>query len=177
METTRQLLARVKLATGARSDYRLAKVLGVGPSSVRHWNRGTTLSDDMAIKVARLIHEPEGYVLACMAAERSEREEQRAIWRTVAERMRSTAAVLFVACLVGLLWEVGAPPELGGMRLASARADFTSYTLCIVLIVLAAAAAALFTLCHLALRARSSRAREKRPGNACTAPGYKLRTR
>lgn len=70
---------RLKAERGWDSDYRVAKELGVGRAAVsRYRNSGTTLDDDIAVKVAQaLAVEPEIIILD-QHAERTSSEPARA---------------------------------------------------------------------------------------------------
>ena len=75
------------------SDYALAKALDVGQSTVSNWRcRRSALSDDMAIRLADLAGLPAGFVLACIAAERSHTEPARHAWQELAVELAPDGA-------------------------------------------------------------------------------------
>lgn len=106
MHTTRQLIEalRVKLSEGQRrtvSDAAISRILGLSNGAMPAYNnKGVTLSDSVAIKVAEHLEMDPGYVLACMHAERAKLEADRAAWRKVAERLGGVAACLVLALVV-----------------------------------------------------------------------------
>jgi plasmid maintenance system antidote protein VapI len=82
----------------AASDYRIAKVLMVSRTTVSNWRVGKgSFSDATALKVAEILGENPGYMLALAAAERATSETERKAWATAAKHLqRSAAAVLMV---------------------------------------------------------------------------------
>jgi hypothetical protein len=109
VKTTVELLDAVKAALELPSDYALAHRLGVSRQRVSMWRTSREgLGDDIALKVAELLELDPGYVLACLAAERTQRPAVRQVWEKVAEGL---ALVLFGAGLAG------GPPsvEAGGI--------------------------------------------------------------
>lgn len=71
MLTTLDLLDAAKLAQGIRSEYRLARVLGVSDNGLYNYRHGRTPDDERALRLAMLAGLNVPYVLTCMAAERS----------------------------------------------------------------------------------------------------------
>ena len=68
------------------SDYRVAQVLGITNSAISRWrqNHGG-MSDEIALKIAALLHEDERHVLACLQVERNRRNASvREAWMRVA---------------------------------------------------------------------------------------------
>lgn len=99
METTVDLLERLRTKNDGCSDYRLAKLLTVSTSSVVNYTKhGRTMSDEVAIKLAELLDEHPGYVLACMAAERSQNPETVRIWEQISSQF--AASILFAIPLI-----------------------------------------------------------------------------
>src|SRR5258708_39428796 len=101
--TCRDLLDEIKRKHGLRSDYALAKHLGVRVQLISNYrNRRSFPDEDMACRLADELGLPRGYVLACMAAERAQRAEKDALadtWRDLAKKMGATVG----AVLVGLV--------------------------------------------------------------------------
>lgn len=78
MLTTVELLNRVKAAYDLRSDYALAKKLGVSAQRVSNYIRKKTFLDDkMSFVVAELLDLNPAYVVACTNMERAERLEDK----------------------------------------------------------------------------------------------------
>lgn len=94
--TTLQLLDAVKRRHGIKSDYALAKVLGVSRQVMSSYRSGTTLGDDMALKVADQLGVPRAAILAAMAAERSRSAEVRTAWHDAIKRLGGVAAAVMV---------------------------------------------------------------------------------
>lgn len=100
VETTIQFLDAVRVRHGLTSDYQLAKLLGVNKAAVSLLRqRKTRLGELTAMRVAALLDLSPGYVLACVAAERTKSADVRRAWRELAGR---AAAIAAVAVLVGL---------------------------------------------------------------------------
>jgi predicted transcriptional regulator len=84
----------------AMSDYQLHKLLGVSKATVSRWRVGKgSFSDTTALKIAEILDENPGYMLALAAAERATGEPERKAWTTAAKRLQRSAA----AALVGLI--------------------------------------------------------------------------
>lgn len=92
-------LARTRQGT---TDYGLAKMLGVGPSTISNYRVGRSHPDEvMAPRLAELAGLDPLQVVAWMQAERSRSEEGRATWRAIAERLAATAAGVCMCIGVG----------------------------------------------------------------------------
>ncbi len=103
MKTTVQFLDAVRDRYGLTSDYQLAKLLGVGQTNIsRYRNRGGTMDDHIAIRVAELLKLDPGYVLACVQAERAATEEVRKIWTKTAKALAGTAVAILAGCALSL---------------------------------------------------------------------------
>lgn len=102
MNDTVKLLDRLAASLGDASDYRIAQVLGINKATVSRWRVGKgSFSDETALKVAELLHENPGYLLAVAAGERATDEQARKAWGTAAKVLRrSAAAVVAIAMLV-----------------------------------------------------------------------------
>lgn len=124
MRTTNQLLNKVKSRLEITSDYRLAKVLGCRASAIYGYRAGRSrLDESMCLKVAELLNEPAGAILAEVAAERAKRPEIRKAWETAARAAAAGATALFLLVFVG-----GWLP-VDGLELAFLMpAGFTHYT-------------------------------------------------
>jgi len=101
MQTTVEFLDSVRAAHGLTSDYQLAKHLGCTPSAIGNYRHGKSKLDEaMACKVAADLKLDPGYVLACIAAERSSMPAAKAAWQRTAEVLGGiAAAVLIVVAL------------------------------------------------------------------------------
>jgi transcriptional regulator with XRE-family HTH domain len=83
---TNDLLDEVREAHGLTSDYALAQLLGVGPAAISNYRRGRSqMSDDMALRVAKLLGRPPAPILAQIAAERAKDPEVAHVWREAAK--------------------------------------------------------------------------------------------
>lgn len=85
METTKQLYQAAKAASGAKSDYEFAKVLGVTRAAVSKYVNGKSTFDDAhAATIAGILDREPGEVAALCAAERSKDAKTRSMWLRVA---------------------------------------------------------------------------------------------
>lgn len=101
METTNSMLDALKVKLNLRSDYALAKYLGVTTVSMSRWRSGGSLSDDNAIRVARMLGMNPAYALACIHAERQPEDgETSGIWRQIADAVRTSAAGVALAAVL-----------------------------------------------------------------------------
>ena len=100
MKNTCEFLDAIKAKNSLTSDYQLAKLLGCTPSAIGNYRHGKSmLSDEYALKVADLLGLEGGYVLACIAAERSKNERVKKAWAWWADH-KSLAAVLAVLAVL-----------------------------------------------------------------------------
>ena len=120
LETSRQLLERLRAKTGA-SWYGLAGLLSTHKNTVYNWKGGHTVVDRrFAPRIAELLEESPAYVLACLEAEREQDASVRKVWKSIADAFRSNAAsvLLSTVAVLGLSalpsQEVGAAPASGG---------------------------------------------------------------
>lgn len=97
MKTTIDFLNAVKAAKNLTSDYQLAKFLGLTQSSISLSMSGRTyLGDESAIKVAEALKIDPAQVIASVHYERAKKEEEKAVWRGILERLGGVAAALFI---------------------------------------------------------------------------------
>lgn len=121
------LLDKAKVLHRLSSDYKLALVMGVKPTTLANYRNGKTLPD---ARVIGLICDLTGDDAAILAAEieeqRANTDEARALWHQVAQRLQAAAATaVFAVAFVVAGW-VGFPM---GDALAKAQTDnFSSYT-------------------------------------------------
>ena len=100
MKTTVEFLDAVKNRYHLPSDYALANKLGITRSGVSKFRLGKDkLGDQTALKIAELLEIEPGYVLACIAAERSKDERVKKAWAWWADH-KSLAAVLAVLAVL-----------------------------------------------------------------------------
>jgi transcriptional regulator with XRE-family HTH domain len=100
-------LDAVKQRHGLVSDYQLAKVLGVGHSTLSNYRVGRSIMDPtMCVKLAELLAVPAIEVIAAAEVERATRPEVRKVW------LRYAAAVA-----LGVIGLAGAPdPSQAGFN-------------------------------------------------------------
>lgn len=97
MRTTVQLLNAIKTRHQVASDYRLAQLLGCRSSAIYGYRaRRSCLDESMCIKVAELLNEPAGAILAEVAAERAKRPEVKKAWEAAARAAAAGATALFL---------------------------------------------------------------------------------
>lgn len=80
-------LKQVKRRLGIESDYALAKALGVTQPAVSKLQKGTTFSDETALKIAAILELHPALVLADAHAEREKNPEIQAVWRSLVEKI------------------------------------------------------------------------------------------
>lgn len=98
---TIELLDAVKNRYGLPSDYALAKRLGMSSERIsKYRTRGGALAEDNALKVAQLLELDEGYVLACMEAERAHSTAAKRAWEKLADRLKSGGVAAALLLLV-----------------------------------------------------------------------------
>lgn len=78
------------------SDYQVHKAIGVSQPTVSDWRKGnTTMSEDVSLRVAKLLGLSQDYVMACIFVERAKSDATRTFWRDLA--LRSSRAVALAA--------------------------------------------------------------------------------
>lgn len=98
MDTTQTLLDALKNKLQLRSDYALAKYLGVTGVTMLRWREGKGMSDANAVRVAKLLEMEPAYVLACMGAQSCEPgSEESGVWRQIAGAFHHTVALWLLA--------------------------------------------------------------------------------
>lgn len=99
LPTIDDFLDQLKRVKKIPTDYALADHFGIQQATISSWRKGRTLPDEVwCVRLAKEIGLEPGYVLACVAAERSERAKRPEVaetWRHMAEKM----GVLTVAAL------------------------------------------------------------------------------
>lgn len=103
-KTAGQFLDAIKRSQEFGSDYALAKHLGVRQTVISNYRKGRSLPDEvMAVRIARELGLEAGYVLACIAAERTNDSGLKETWKDIAAKLgiSSTAALLLAFGLSG----------------------------------------------------------------------------
>lgn len=118
MQTSKEFLADARRVLEERlgvtvSDYRLAKELGVTRSAMSRYLLGkNTFDERVQLKIAELLELNDGYVAACIQAERASMPEARAMWESVANMLRGAAALFVLGACGALLLELTTEPAL-----------------------------------------------------------------
>lgn len=124
MLTTQELLERFARQHNLQSDYAVAKRLGIDRQRMSSYKRqGVTLGPEIAIAIADTLNLDRGYVLACMAAERAKRSDEKRAWESLAKKA-ATAAMLLI--LVGLV----SVTDINAASASEITSAFHLYTLC-----------------------------------------------
>lgn len=85
------------------SDYRAAKMLGIGRGTASSYRCGRSMmSEAVAIRAAELLDLDPAYVLAEIAAERTPVAEARAVWHKAAQRLAKMSAAALIAIAIGI---------------------------------------------------------------------------
>ena len=83
-------LDAAKKALGITSNYALAKALGIAfPTVSRYYNKGGTLDDAIARKLASVLGLHPGLVMLDMHRERAQTPEDKAIWAEIFQGFRA----------------------------------------------------------------------------------------
>lgn len=105
METSKEFARAIKSHYDIKSDYALAKMLNVTRQAMSKHKTGDShyFSEDTGYRIAELLGLDAGYVLACLAAERSKDIKVKKVWERLAEltRVAIVAPVLFAVTLAG----------------------------------------------------------------------------
>lgn len=86
MERTSDFIERLRVKNGGCTDYRISRILETTQSAIIRWKNGTTMNDEYAIKTAKKLEIDPAYVLACVAAERSQNVESKEHWERIASK-------------------------------------------------------------------------------------------
>lgn len=99
MRTTDYIDAlRVKL--NCKSDYALAKQLGMAQPQLARYRKGGTFDNSMALRVATLLDTDVFQVIVDMELERAKTDSQRGYWAEVVNRYAKVAATLAAPALL-----------------------------------------------------------------------------
>ena len=101
MQTTLEFLDTIKAKQGLTSDYQLAKFLKLSDQRISFYRTGKSRFDeDTCIMVADVLGLDQGYVMACIAAERTKSAKAKAAWKHTAELLGGLAAALAVVAFL-----------------------------------------------------------------------------
>ena len=104
MQTTNELLDRIKTNGQIASDYKLAQVLGVTKNAITNYRYGKSRpNDEIGLRMAILLNEDAGHITACLHAERAQTADVRALWERVAERLSSAPRAVAGFARISLL--------------------------------------------------------------------------
>lgn len=125
-KTTVEFLDAVKAKHGLTSDYQLSKLIGCTHSSISHYRGGKSkLDEGTACKVAELLEIEPGYVLACIAAERSKDDKVKKAWAWSAAHLGGLAAALALVAVLPFGLEIFPPTSMPGDPVSLALLGFT----------------------------------------------------
>jgi hypothetical protein len=116
------VLDELSEALKGASDYAIAKALGVTRATVSSWRVGRgTMSDDVAIRAAKILKREAGELLVIVAEERATTDTAKKAWTNLAKQLR-----------VGVVTAL-AITSISGFQQAKAMnsADQTIRTVCI----------------------------------------------
>ena len=103
LETSVELLERVRARNGNASWYRLGKIIPASENTVANWRHGrTTIDRKFVTRIAALLDDSPEYVLLCLEAERETSAELRKLWRRIAERVIRLPAPIILLAVLGL---------------------------------------------------------------------------
>lgn len=110
MNSTQKLVERLRPHTRTRSDYAVAKLLGISQSRMSNYMRGERQIDDDAViaKAAEIVGDDPAAVLAEFQAEKAKDEKSRAAWYRIAGIARALAHRSVTAVAVAAAIGVGA---------------------------------------------------------------------
>ena len=101
MNTTIEFLDALKAKTGAGSDYQLHKILGVTRSGISSYRCGRSYFDDeVCLKVASILEISPALVFAAVHAERAKSEPEKAVWKSIFEKLGGLAASIALAAII-----------------------------------------------------------------------------
>lgn len=104
MKTTLDFLEAVKTKHGFTSDYQLSKHLECTRGAISSYRTGRThLDEEMACKIADDLGIEAGFVLSCIASERSKNAKVKAAWAWTANHLGGLAAALAVIAVIAVL--------------------------------------------------------------------------
>ena len=116
METSRNFERAIVARYNLTSDYQLAKLLGVKPSTISAHRTGDakTFGEEIGYRIAELLDLPAEYVLSCLAAERSKDVKIKKVWARIADLTR---VAVFAAVTLASSSFVTPPAQAAGAGL------------------------------------------------------------
>jgi hypothetical protein len=102
MNTTQELIEKVKEQTGAMSDYAVAKRLGWSTSKIGNYRSGRSQLDvDACFVVAEMLGKDPAAIIAAVEAERATKPEAREAWIQRLKHLGGVAAGISILALSG----------------------------------------------------------------------------
>ena len=90
MKTTKNFYDEICETYEVSSAYAVAKIVDVKPNTALRWKKNaSTFDEDISVRVAKLLDYDPAYVLACMAAQKSEEKESYSYWTKIAGMLES----------------------------------------------------------------------------------------
>src|SRR6267142_4341233 len=105
LETTQDILERLRARFEGCSYYRLSKTLGISEPTIANWKHGRSgIGREHVTRVAEALDESAEYILACVEHEREQDAGAKKLWQRIAAKFRTRAASILLAgvVLVGL---------------------------------------------------------------------------
>ncbi len=101
MNTAKNYLDALKAKTGATSDYKLAQILGVTRAQISKYRNGyDAFSDEMCLKVAKILEVDPYLMLASSHAERAKNKDEKSAWTALFERLGGMAASIALGIML-----------------------------------------------------------------------------
>lgn len=128
MQTTNELLDRIKTDQKIPSDYRLAQVLEVTKNAITNYRYGKSRpNDEVGLRMAELLKADAGYITACLHAERAQSPEVRQLWEKVAKRLQAGVSSIKMMLLIAIFSiAAGAYPAWAAVYLATSSVNVGS---------------------------------------------------
>ncbi|HTD72161.1 MAG TPA: hypothetical protein VK652_01440 [Steroidobacteraceae bacterium] len=109
MNASQSIAEKVRLTTERKTDYAVAKALGITQSNLKQVLLGKrTLGNESCFRAAKLLRVTAGELIADVEAERSKTPEKRAFWEKQLPRYLPVVAYLGIATGVTFITEKGA---------------------------------------------------------------------
>lgn len=129
-ESIEEFINKIKREHDIDSDYGMAKILRLTRQalSAHRSKRAKHFSEETVYRMGELTNEDPAYALVVLAAERAKDEKVREAWRRVAQIMRSSTPIIFVALFLSIF--VPTKPALADSGFSVSH-NTTHYTLCV----------------------------------------------
>lgn len=128
LESSQELLERLRTAYDGASYYRVAKLIGCSEAAVAHWKHGRSgIGREYVTRVAELLDEAPEYILACVEHEREQDPGARKLWERIAEQFRTHAAIILLALMLVLGFGNPTPAEASDTHPGSGLRDNVYY--------------------------------------------------